>query len=70
MTYPGLTSHRKRHDVAFQFHLVRLGFTYLREDEKASDPQDLDRRGVRFARRQQYKAQLGSMRDLLHSLFD
>jgi hypothetical protein len=70
VTYPGLTSHRKRHDVAFQFHLVRLGFTSLREDEKTADPQDLDRRTIRVARRQQYREQLGSMRDLLHSLFD
>lgn len=70
MTYPGLTSHRQRHEVAFQFHLVRLGLKYLQQREK-EEPEVLPYlKTHRRHRRETLKAQLGSMRDLLHTLFD
>ena len=71
MTYPSLTSRRQRHDVAFQFHLVRMGLTYIRQREQQEEPDVMDYlRQYRAQRRETIKAQLGSMRDVLHTLFD
>lgn len=70
MTYPSLTSRRQRHDVAFQFHLVRMGLTYLRQRESQEPEVPVYLTAYRQHRRETIKAQLGSMRDLLHTLFD
>lgn len=71
MTYPSLTSRRQRHDVAFQFHLVRMGLTYIRNRERAEQGETLPCIAEhRRQRRETLRAQLWSMRDLLHCLFD
>lgn len=70
MTYPGLTSRRQRHDVAFQFHLVRLGLTYLQQQEQKEPEIPAYLQEYRAHRRATITAQLGSMRALLHCLFD
>jgi hypothetical protein len=70
MTYPGLTSRRQRHDAALQLHLVRLTLAHVRQRAQAADPADRVARQVHSDMCAEARAQLASMRTLLHALFD
>lgn len=70
MTYPGLATPSRRHDAAFQFHLVRIELAYVRQRQQTTEPQDTRSRTIHLAMQQEARAKLAAMRRLLHVLFD